>query len=815
MVVAMLLVAALVVAPAAARTSTLPDVNDNTVYNITSGDTIYVGEKNLVFDETTWGKDLSGGRLVHFTDTAANTTDKNIVISNAMDFEVESGKFGTVTGDYYVFAPATPVGYGNQAGTVFVDIPSVTLDVVLNKSPADTVKDRKVTRDDVLDFKLVNNLAGFSGVPPAKQPRMKIEVTLPGGGAATTKFGGQPMDTIRMTGKTEYIRGINLTDEKGGTYTAVAKWYDKGPGASFYDKGYNSNAVNFEVLTKAIAISSDKDSVVRGKTFTVTITGKSKERYFLYVKNADLESNEYPMIRESQPGVSDERQSKAALEAIYGAGGIPNVDWKTVPVHAGTMAFVDTTAGGTRSVLFETTPDTDDRQFTIRVQDLGKASTYDEVKVRVEKGGVTITASGTGVYYIGEEITLSGTCTDNDKEVFLFLTGPNLGTNGVHLKSLAKVADNNPGTFETEDVEPDDTWSYKWNTAELGKTLDAGGYTIYAVSKPQGKDNLSYAEYGTASIQLKSAYLTATSSGATVAKGDDLKITGNAQGDPESVRVWIFGKNYYGKDAKLYDTATVESDGSFEYKLKGGDTKDLSAGQYFAVIQHPMSKGFGIDTMLDDPSDPSKGTWIVGGVYPVLITNLQASDAATALIQALDSPNIDDTYVKLTFDVEEPYIFIDPIGDKAAGSKFTITGTTNAAVGDKLIVDVTSAAFGPSKKTEAAGFGSVAGNAVVEKGDGANKWSFEVDAAGLKADQYIVKVECIETDTTNTANFNMVAADETTPTAEVTTTAPAGEVTTTAPAGETTTEPTPAPGFGALVALAGLGAVAFLVLRRK
>jgi hypothetical protein len=301
------------------------------------------------------------------------------------------------------------------------------------------------------------------------------------------------------------------------------------------------------------------------------------------------------------------------------------------------------------------------------------------------------------------------------------------------------------------------------------KTLDAGGYTIYAVSKPQGKDNLSYAEYATASIQLKSAYLTAASSGATVAKGDDLKITGNAQGDPESVRVWIFGKNYYGKDAKLYDTATVESDGSFEYKLKGGDTEDLSAGQYFAVIQHPMSKGFGIDTTLVDPSDPSKdGSRIYVGwrVQMRLITNLQASDAATALIQALDSPNIDDTYVKLTFNVEEPYIIIDPIGDKAAGSKFTITGTTNAAVGDKLIVDVTSAAFGPSKKTEAAGFGSVAGNAVVEKGDGANKWSFEVDAADLKPDQYIVKVECIETDTTNTANFNMVAADETTPTAD-------------------------------------------------
>jgi hypothetical protein len=64
----------------------------------------------------------------------------------------------------------------------------------------------------------------------------------------------------------------------------------------------------------------------------------------------------------------------------------------------------------------------------MRVTDSG--TKYDDVKVRVEKGEVTITASGTGVYYIGEEITLSGTNTDN-QTVYLFLTGPNLGTNGV------------------------------------------------------------------------------------------------------------------------------------------------------------------------------------------------------------------------------------------------------------------------------------------------------------------------------------------------------------------------------------------------
>jgi hypothetical protein len=51
---------------------------------------------------------------------------------------------------------------------------------------------------------------------------------------------------------------------------------------------------------------------------------------------------------------------------------------------------------------------------------------------------------------------------------------------------------------------------------------------------------------------------------------------------------------------KLYgESATVESDGSFEYELKGGD-QGLSAGQYFAVIQHPMMERQGIEPKLKD-----------------------------------------------------------------------------------------------------------------------------------------------------------------------------------------------------------------------
>jgi hypothetical protein len=54
--------------------------------------------------------------------------------------------------------------------------------------------------------------------------------------------------------------------------------------------------------------------------------------------------------------------------------------------------------------------------------------------VKVEAGSVTITASGTGTYYIGEEITLSGTNTEVNR-VYLFMTGPNLASRWCQLET--------------------------------------------------------------------------------------------------------------------------------------------------------------------------------------------------------------------------------------------------------------------------------------------------------------------------------------------------------------------------------------------
>jgi PGF-CTERM protein len=778
MVVAMLLAAALVVAPvAAARTIGA------------SGDTVYVGEEDI-----TLGFDITATQIVHYSDPTAGAIDNTIQAPGGVIPELSSTKVGTKTGPYYAFnASGDPTIRGTASGYVNVEYPSVVLDVVLNTSQKDSVASKSVTRDNLLDFKLTDNIL----IPTA---RIDIKVTTPGGGT-TTEFGGQPLKARPLTGATQYIGAVDLTGAEAGTYTVQAKWPDT---SDFYGKGFDSNTVTFEVSTKKLAITSDKDSVVRGKSFAVTIAGESKQNYILFVKSVTLPpGTTYPLIAPGQDGVTN----VTSADWAGNFSGLPASTAINAPGLNYTQAWVKTTAGGTRTVQFNTTPTTDDRQFTIRVQDPTDTANYDEVKVKVEKGAVTITAAGTGTYYIGEEITLEGTCTESD-DVYLFLTGPNLPSNGVNLTEIGAVVDTDAATFTTEVVEVDDTWSYKWNTGELRRSLDAGGYTIYAVSRPRDKEHLSYAQYDTISIQLRSGFISATSSGAVIAKGDDLKLTGTAQGDPDEVHVWIFGKNYYGRPGELYvDSATVEDDGTFEFELDGTNTEHLSAGQYFVVIQHPMmNKIFDIQ---------AAGGLIIGtpgsGFTPVAITNLQAAAAANALIKALDSQNIDDTYVKLTFIVEEPRILIDPIGDVPAGSTFTISGTTNLAVGDTLNVEVTSAAFTPSGKGEESGFASVARTTEVKAGDGANVWSVEIDGSAFKPDQYIVTVECIETDTTETANFNVVEAVPSTPTVT-----PTGTVTTTTPPVETTVTPTETetPGFGALLALAGLGAVAYLVLRR-
>ena len=363
----------------------------------------------------------------------------------------------------------------------------------------------------------------------------------------------------------------------------------------------------------------------------------------------------------------------------------------------------------------------------------------DGVEVKAEAGSVTITTSGTGTYYIGDEITFSGTCTDGDT-VYLFMTGPNLNANGANLIYPGSVRKGDSRTFTVASVDSDDTWLYKWNTA--GLFLDAGSYTFYAVSEPRGKDDLSGARYATTLVNLRNGYVTASVSSAAVTRGDRLTISGVAMGSPDNAFVWIFGKNYYGAPGELsVRSASVESDGSFEVKLESPETEELAAGQYFVVVQHPMGSIAGNAGSIT--VNTATGTIAAPGFFGVKLTGLQAPAAATALINALDSPNIPDTYVKLTFFVETSRIWIDGVSDQTYGETFTVTGTTDYPAGTALTYRLSANEDGADVLSGE--------TSVDDNGD----WSFDVDTTAIGPGAYTLLVEAQDGQTSMVVSFDI------------------------------------------------------------
>jgi PGF-CTERM protein len=621
-----------------------------------------------------------------------------------------------------------------------------------------------------------------------------------------------------------------------------------------------SQSYTITLVSDTVKIDVNKDSVVRSKTFSVTVTGRPVTEYYLWVKGTSTLDGTYddqpPLMVYNQEGVKNDKMNIAGTAAIVDIGnyqyenGARASIYDDVSVNQYTdwgtreYALIKTNPSGVRTIEFMTTNWTKAQKYTIRVEQRFPVTTRtdyyngsyknDEVDVKVEKGAVTIVAAGDQSYYLGEEIKFSGTNTETYK-TYLFIVGPNLPVNGANIAKDDprhwETVTNMVTTFKVVDVNGDNTWSWKWGTANYA--LDAGTYTVYAVSQPSDKSDLENAAYGTVSIIIKKPFISATASQSTVAKGDRIYITGVAEGSPNSVMIWILGKNKY-----LKATESVNSDASFKYEVTQDTTKNLASGQYFVVAQHPMQNGkFDINTVgVYNVNDANNDLWVynlqlkdsvcpVGGTCYTKIFklggagSLQGSDAAEALVQGINDANVDDTYTKLQFLVEEPVIRIDAIGDKHVGDKFTITAQTNLAVDDEILVQVYSSSFKPTDKSQSGEFSGATGTVKVTKGDsGMNKISFDIDSSTFKPDEYIVTAQAvIQDNAVGTALFNVLETPvvTATPVVAVTTAAAPTAVATTV----VTTVPTPvpttkSPGYGALIALIGLGAVAFIVVRR-
>jgi len=832
---------------------------------ISAGQDVFIGEIGL---DITGAGVTANSTISWYTDTAtpgSSAASATVTVVDPTNFYVAPADFVGRTGNWYLGTTATKAFQ--------VRDPSIDVKIWDQNAEKD-VTGLAVPAGDTINFRIESNLysmsqrSDFATSNPAPYD-IRIKVKTSDGTVYTSLV--DPLGTARPlinlhvnqqafywqnnTGNSTsdpnfgwYTLAVDSSNNrlyKAGTYTIwvesnINRMKDnyKDPSGSDYTGKTVSATKTVTIASDTVKIESNKDSVVRGNPFSVTVTGRPNTLYYLWVKGTSSMSggatDQPPMIVSGQDSVTfDPDVGPWSIGAYHfqgaGVGQVINnpaaarslSDVAGSPAN-GTVYYaqIKTSNSGTRTIGFMTSQDTKDKKYTIHVERVDASGAYksDEVDVSIQKGAVTIVAAGDQSYFLGEEIKLSGTNSETDT-VYLFMTGPNLPTNGGALTAPRTAVINGvPSSFTTADVLEDNTWEYKWQTANLN--VDAGTYTVYAVSDASDKDHLTNSQYGTVSIIIRKPFVSATASQAVVAAGDKITISGTAEGKPSpGIAIWILGKNF-----AYYTTESVNADSTFSHEISDAITRGLASGQYFAVVQHPMYNDR-FDVFPDNPVAPT----LVEGAYPVfgntLFTltgpgSLQGSDAANALVDALNNAAVDDTYTKLQFLIENPSITITPVTDKSVGAKFTIEGSTNLAVDDEILVEVVSSSFKPTDKTQSGEFSGATGTVKVVKGtgDGFNTFSFPVDASAFKPDEYIVKASGITVDASASTLFNVVAFTPTpTPTPTPIPTAPVNTTKTVPPTTiPPTTAPTAAksPGFGAMIALIGLGAVAFLVVRK-
>jgi hypothetical protein len=230
------------------------------------------------------------------------------------------------------------------------------------------------------------------------------------------------------------------------------------------------------------------------------------------------------------------------------------------------------------------------------------------------------------------------------------------------------------------------------------------------------------------------AFVSATVSSSTIAKGDEFYITGTATETAYSgVAIWVFGQNTFN-----HWIVDVRQDASYIMAIPAAFTKNLPIGQYFVVIQHPMDNhAYDVMPVLSFDSVVVKNsfnneTFVVSGKG-----SISSMESATNLIEFLNKSGIDDTYTKLQFLIEEPFIQIDPITPKKPDEKFMITGQTNLAVANELLVEVMPRIVPPNVEK----YFGIRGIVKIIRGEaGLNTFSFALELVDTNPGEYIVNI---------------------------------------------------------------------------
>ncbi|MBE6506483.1 MAG: hypothetical protein E7Z72_00960 [Methanocorpusculum parvum] len=458
---------------------------------------------------------------------------------------------------------------------------------------------------------------------------------------------------------------VNGVEYFAGNYTQTAGYTFIHPPASCFVLPADSS---FSLATRGEPLVNTE--------MTIRLTGNPGESYKVYV-NGEL------LYYEDEDEITMPRDKRK-----------PYVDITFTPTEA---AIYDITADCTKSFI----PDDDEKRESRHIS-ISVNAKRQKVKITVELSD----DAKAGYFASGDKLKLEGTIENikyadpKIEAVYLYITGRNLNANGVSLDDKEAVVDEDVETFTQ--VKPRDfnqetgEWEYLWeNTGEF----EPGTYTIYVVTQPKG--HLTALDTGITpgstelylsdrSIHVKFA----EENGGTFAQGDILYSYWSARGSPKEVRWYIIGQNFlktgieegfsvYTKDQKIGEDAPQ---GVWGFVYDRYFSRDMAAGNYYLVYQHPGKNGqFDVWPDYENTDFTSLNTCFGESSS---LSGRPSDNCAEVLKQLIDNPLCDDYYAISSINIQAPKITIDQVANLEIGDKLKIKGTTNYA-GDGMAVDGT------------------------------------------------------------------------------------------------------------------------------
>jgi PGF-CTERM protein len=667
--------------------------------------------------------------------------------------DYDTGSYFTETGLYYADINGD-TQYNVSSGDVALSLDNTIMKMDLKVG---TKSVSSIAQGTAFNVSFTNNLDGNDAV--------SLKVQNPDGNILKTNpiDATQAFDNITASGQTSSVKNMVVQTTDGtnfwkiGTYTIwIETIKERARGLTG-----TTNTMTLQVIKSTIDISADKTSVAELGTVTLTVSGSYN--HHVYVNTSD------------------------SLHTLWQFG-VNDYTAATVTTNDGLYDTIDEDGVRKYAVKFN-----DTGSYTIEVKDVEGQAT-DSIDITVSEKKITFDVPATVV--IGQKLTVKGT------------------TNAGSTISIA-FADIVPAGWGSLTVDAN---------KEFSKDIETGGKSPSPALMTPGsvridafidrnfagsKDTSKETEDGSTTILLVSGDLTAELSTDAVAVGDEFVVSGKAQGAKNVEILSITPKGASGKGLRTstgtaysgitYDKTSVsETDYTFSKKL---DVRsDADTGIYLIAVLTP-----GIDGHYGGTTSDNVIT-AIGNTYGTLGT--KTLDQMVAIIEDMvTTAGSDDLLFVARIKVETARVTLDPVATVGVGEPLVVTGTSNRKEGFAIVLTVK----GPVE---------LAPKTISLEADGTFNATF--DTTGAKEGTYTVKADDGDGHTDETT-VNIGAAKPATPTPTATPTATATATPTVpptaTPATPTPATPTPAtptpkqPGFEAVFAIAGLLAIAYLVLR--